>query len=77
MKTTIINQGKLVSEKNKQDYQVLNMCDFCANEIATCMASPIFSQSLDLGSNKIKPENAVLACDRYTNPVTALKKQFH
>ncbi len=62
---------------NKKKYLVLNMCDFCSKEIATCKAAPVFSKDVKLGSNKVEPEVAVIACDKYKSPVDVLRKQFH
>ena len=32
----------------KSNYQVINMCDFCAEEFGSCGASPLFSYEIDI-----------------------------
>ena len=54
------------------NYQVINMCDFCAEEFGSCGASPLFSYEIDI--EKVCPNslNSVVACDKYENLVAAM-----
>jgi len=60
----------------KSNYQVINMCDFCGNEFASCGANPLFSYEIDI--EKVCPNslNSVVACDKYENPVTAILNSY-
>ena len=60
----------------KSSHQVINMCDFCANDFGKCGADPIFSYEIDI--EKICPNslNSVVACDKYENPVAATLSSF-
>jgi hypothetical protein len=60
-----------MTERNS-NYQVINMCDFCAEEFGSCGATPLFSYEIDI--EKVCPNslNSVVACDKYENLVAAM-----
>ena len=56
----------------RKTYKVLNMCNFCANDAHLCKANRVFSKVMPVDNGKVDSREAVIACDRYKDPVTAL-----
>lgn len=65
-------RGEKVMEQKKRNYKVLNMCDFCANTFPACQAKTITSQSMAIDKGNLGSGEAVIACDKYRNPVASL-----
>ena len=59
-------------EREEKTYKVLSMCNFCANDAYACKANRVFSGTMPVNDGKVDSREAVIACDRYADPVTAL-----
>lgn len=59
-------------KRENRTYKVLNMCNFCANDSGVCKADRVFSKAMSVDNGKVDSKDAVVACDKYTNPVTSL-----
>jgi hypothetical protein len=53
-------------------YKVMNMCDYCTKDFISCQANRIFSKSVTVDNDKLESSEAVIACDKYLNPVAAV-----
>ena len=49
--------------------KVMNMCDYCTKDSFSCQANRIFSKSVSEHADKLETTEAVVACDKYLNPV--------
>lgn len=61
--------------KCEKEYHVINMCDFCANEVETCHADPIYSKVANNDEVTLATLKAVIACDKYLSPVQRILSQ--
>ena len=52
--------------------KVMNMCDYCTKDSFSCQANHIFSKSVSEHADKLETTEAVVACDKYLNPVAAV-----
>jgi hypothetical protein len=57
--------------------KLLNMCDFCSQEIETCGAKSIAAKELIPDQSQLTVPDSILACDKYESPVDVLKRSFH
>lgn len=50
----------------------MNMCDYCVNEITTCNANSLSSDMIPADLDNLDSSRAVIACDKYENPVASV-----
>lgn len=55
-----------------KNYRVINMCDYCTNEIISCNAHPVWSNMIPGLKDNLESLESVVACEKYENPVAAL-----
>jgi hypothetical protein len=61
----------------ENQWQTINMCDFCTREIETCQAQPVWSREIQRDARSLDSNESVVACDRYESPVAMLQKRMH
>lgn len=59
-------------EHNRKKFRVMNMCDYCVNEITTCNANSLSSDMIRADLDNLDSSRAVVACDKYENPVASV-----